>query len=190
MKTKQTIIILSCLLLFSAHLGFPQESKQNAAALIDKIMNENGIDDAQKKFDEILSHKDNFIINENEFNALGYRYAYQDKMSEAIAVLKMNVKVFPDSWNVYDSLGEIYTWIKYNDQAIVNLNRSLELNPENENAKKNLSQIYGSISDHEKETKLEFAYECGESTGINEPYFGEEPPGMTPKLFAPGMIAP
>ena len=58
-----------------------------------------------------------------------------------------------------------------------------------QNASKNLSQIYGTRSDHEKETKSEFNYQYGEQTKINKPFFGEESPGVTPKLFAPGIIS-
>ncbi|MFC2119239.1 hypothetical protein ACFLTI_08690 [Bacteroidota bacterium] len=189
MKTKQKILTLLCLLLLSSGLIYSQENKQNAAAIIEKIINENDVDEAQQKFKQILSARNDYIINENEFNSLGYRYAQQEKYNEAITVLKMNIKAFPDSWNVYDSLGEIFSWINNNDQAVVNLKKSLELNPDNENAKMNLSRINGTILDHKNETKTEFKYECGESTGLNTPYFGEEPPGLVPKLFAPGIIS-
>jgi hypothetical protein len=170
-------------------LVLSQDGKQNASITIEKIINEQGIEEAQKKFEEILSDTSQVILLENEFNTLGYNYLRQRKINEAIAVLKMNVKAFPGSWNVYDSLGEVYTWNGSTDEAIENFEKSLELNPANENASKNLSQIFGTRSDHENETKSEFLYQCGAATGINEPYFGEEPPGVTPKLFAPGIIS-
>ena len=166
-----------------------QESKQNATTAIEQIINEQGIEEALKKFEEILSDTSHYLILENELNILGYTFARQRKFEEATAVLKMNVKAFPGSWNVYDSLGEILAWTGSTDEAIEYFEKSLELNPANENAEKNLSQIYGTRSDHENETKSEFMYQCGAATGINEPYFGEEPPGVTPKLFAPGIIS-
>ena len=101
----------------------------------------------------------------------------------------MNVQAFPGSWNVYDSLGEILAWTGDTETAIENFEKSLKLNSENENALKNLNQIYGNISDHKMETKAEFHFAHGASTGLMEPYFGEEPPGLTPKLFAPGSIS-
>jgi Tol biopolymer transport system component len=120
---------------------------------------------------------------------LGYRLISQRKSAESIAVLKMNIKAFPDSWNVYDSMGEIYTWTNDTEKARVNFKKSLELNPANENAIKNISEINGFILDHKNETKSDFNYKCGESTGINKTYFGEEPPGLKAKLFAPGIIS-
>jgi len=170
-------------------LGFSQEDKQNASTLIEEIINEQGVEEAQNKFEEILSDSCQFILVESEFNALGYSYIRQRKSEEAVAVLKMNARAFPGSWNVYDSLGEILTWSGSMDAAIENFEKSLELNPANENAKKNLSQIYGTKSDHKNETSMVFQYHHGESTGINTSYFGEEPPGLTPELFAPGLIS-
>ena len=41
-------------------------------------------------------------------NRLGYRFLGEKKMEEAIAVLRRNVKIYPESVNVYDSLGDGY----------------------------------------------------------------------------------
>lgn len=182
------ILIISILMLLPM-LVWSQEGKLNASVLIEEIINEQGIEEAQKKFEEILADTSQFILIEGEFNVLGYSLIRQRRSQESIAVLKMNVKAFPRSWNVYDSLGEILAWTGKTDEAIENFEKSLELNPANENAKKNLSQIYGTRADHENETRSEFQYQSGVSTGINEPYFGEQPPGLIPKLFAPGLIS-
>ena len=40
-----------------------------------------------------------------------------------------------------------------------------------------------------RETKSTPKYSPGEFTGINKPYFGQEPPDDTPKLFAPGIVS-
>jgi len=182
------ILSILILMLFPV-LVLSQEGKANASVLIEKIINEQGIEEAQKKFEEILADTSQYILLENEFNVLGYSLIRERKSDESIAVLRMNVKAFPGSWNVYDSLGEILNWTGSTGEAIENFEKSLKLNPDNENAAKNLSQIYGTRSDHEKECKSEFQYQHGALTGINEPYFGEEPPGLTPKLFAPGLIS-
>ena len=177
------------MLLLFCHLAYAQESRQNASGLIEKTLNEQGIEEAQKTFREILSDTSQYILLENEFNMLGYSYLYQGKADEAVAVLKMNVKAFPGSWNVYDSLGEIYAWTGKGEQAISYFEKSLELNPENANAVRNLSRIQGEIADQKAETRISFQHKWGESTGIYKAYFGEEPPGQTPKLFAPGIIS-
>lgn len=180
--------IISLLVLISNGM-FSQENRQNAAVLVEEILKEKGINEAQKTFDNILLDSANYILRENDFNVLAYQLARQRKLDESLAILKMNIQAFPDSWNVYDSYGEMLAWSGNTEEAIKNFEKSLALNPENENAVKNLNQIYGDITDHENETKSEFRFANGASTGIMQPYFGEEPPGLTPKLFAPGMIS-
>ena len=43
---------------------------------------------------------------EEELNAYGYQLMNRDRLDEAIEIFEINIKKFPDSWNVYDSLGE------------------------------------------------------------------------------------
>jgi len=183
------ILTLSFLLALISDGLFSQDSRENVSVIIKEIMDDKGIENAQKKFEEILSDTSQYLLIESELNVLGYQYARQRKFDEAIAVFQMNVQAFPGSWNVYDSLAETQAWTGNTEAAIENFEKSLELNPANENARKNLSQIYGTRSDHENETKSEFQYQSGENTNIDEPYFGEEPPGLIPKLFAPGIIS-
>ena len=45
---------------------------------------------------------------ENLINQIGYRYIFDGKPEEAIAVFKANVERYPGSANVYDSLAEAY----------------------------------------------------------------------------------
>ncbi len=51
-----------------------------------------------------------------------------------IAIFELNVKAYPESWNVYDSLGEAYMVRGDHDRAIELYRKSLELNPDNGNA--------------------------------------------------------
>lgn len=183
------ILSLSCFLILISIGLFSQDGRENAAKLIELSIQEKGIAEAQKAFEEILSDTSQYIFLESEINALGYQLARQRKLDEAIAVFKMNIQAFPASWNVYDSLGEMLGWTGDSEAAIENFEKSLELNPQNENAKKNLDQLFGNISDHENETLTEFGFDHGTSTGLKKAYFGEEPPGLSPKLFAPGIIS-
>lgn len=56
-------------------------------------------------------------------------------------MFKLNVALFPDSFNVYDSLGEAYMVAGERELAIKNYKKSLELNPNNTNAAKMLKKI-------------------------------------------------
>jgi len=81
------------------------------------------------------------LFTERQINALGYEYLSNDQLNDAIALFKLNVDVFPESFNVYDSLGEGYMVNGQYDLAIKNYNISLELNPNNSNAVEKLKEI-------------------------------------------------
>ncbi|HQQ94999.1 MAG TPA: serine hydrolase [Bacteroidia bacterium] len=82
-----------------------------------------------------------YYLEEGEVNALGYEYMKENKLQEAIEVLKLNVEAFPNSGNCYDSLGEAYQKHGDKDLAIKNYKRSVELDPKNENGKKVLAEL-------------------------------------------------
>ena len=73
-------------------------------------------------------------VDEGRFNGLGYSLMSQKKLSEAIAILKLNTEFYPKSANVYDSLAEAYDANGDKELAILNYKKSLELNPRNEGA--------------------------------------------------------
>lgn len=115
---------------------------ESAATIIGEVIEEKGIDEAVKKFREIRSEDNSdYLFDETQFNALGYRLMGQRKLKEAIEVFKMNVEMYPGSWNVYDSIGEAYMTNGQNELAIKNYDKSLELNPENANAVEMLKRL-------------------------------------------------
>nr|NIR48311.1 tetratricopeptide repeat protein [candidate division KSB1 bacterium]NIR73039.1 tetratricopeptide repeat protein [candidate division KSB1 bacterium]NIS23819.1 tetratricopeptide repeat protein [candidate division KSB1 bacterium]NIT70746.1 tetratricopeptide repeat protein [candidate division KSB1 bacterium]NIU24468.1 tetratricopeptide repeat protein [candidate division KSB1 bacterium] len=59
----------------------------------------------------------------------------------AIAVFKLNVEAYPDSWNVYDSLAEAYMENGQNELAIQFYKKSLQMNPDNTNGKRMLQKL-------------------------------------------------
>jgi Flp pilus assembly protein TadD len=65
------------------------------------------------------------------------------KLGEAIAVFKLNVELYPGSWNVYDSLAEAYMNNGDKELAIANYEKSLALNPENANGAAMLKKLKG-----------------------------------------------
>ena len=83
---------------------------------------------------------------ENQLNATGYNLLAAKRVNDAIEVLKLNVKLFPSSFNTYDSLGEAYAAAGDTKLAIANYQRSVELNPKNENGKAALAKLRGTAS--------------------------------------------
>lgn len=118
---------------------------QSAANSLRDIMAKEGIGAAQKNFKAMLPARDEkYYFSENEFNNLGYALMQNQKIKEAIEIFKMNVALFPNSWNVYDSLGESYMNDGQNDLAIKNYKKSVELNPQNTNGIEILKRLAGS----------------------------------------------
>jgi glyoxylase-like metal-dependent hydrolase (beta-lactamase superfamily II) len=117
---------------------------QSTAQVLRQVMLDSGIKAAVEKYQAIKSTPDNkFYFDEAEFNQIGYQLMGQNKVKEAIEIFKMNVEMYPGSWNVYDSLGEGYMTDGQKELAIENYKKSLELNPDNINAKEVLEKLVG-----------------------------------------------
>jgi hypothetical protein len=115
---------------------------ESAAYRIEQAIDKSGIKAGMEKYREIKSDPVNKLyFEESEFNALGYRLMGKGMIKEAIAVFKLNVELYPDSFNVYDSLGEAYMNDGDTKSAINNYKKSLELNPENANAREMLKKL-------------------------------------------------
>ena len=59
----------------------------------------------------------------------------EKNISEALEIFSLNVKRFPDSWNVYDSLGEAYDINGNKKEALKNYRIALSKSPENQKAR-------------------------------------------------------
>jgi len=90
---------------------------------------------------EGMRKKDPLSVNERMLNEIGYRLLGNNKIREAVKVFKLNVKLYPNSANVYDSLGEAFLKAGEKELAKKNYEKSLELNPENASAKKTLEEL-------------------------------------------------
>jgi CubicO group peptidase (beta-lactamase class C family) len=117
-----------------------EQPKKSGTILLSKLIEEKGIDKATEEFKNIKADG-GYSVRESEINMLGYFLMGKGKLSEAIGVFKLNVEMFPDSWNVYDSLGEAYMNNGENKLALENYKKSVELNPGNVNGKKFIEQL-------------------------------------------------
>ena len=75
------------------------------------------------------------LINEREFNSLGYKLLREKEYQNAIDLFKMNVILYPESDNVYDSLADAYLRSGDSLQAFNNYKKVLEYNNGNKRAK-------------------------------------------------------
>ncbi len=87
-------------------------------------------------------NRDSGTVSENAVNRCGYELLNKGNTDGAVAVLRFNVYLYPESSNVYDSLGEAYMTAGEIQSAIENYERSLELDPNNTNAVEMLKKLY------------------------------------------------
>jgi tetratricopeptide (TPR) repeat protein len=78
---------------------------------------------------------------ESDINRLGYEFMNAKKLDQAVFVLKLNVEIYPGSFNTWDSLGEAYMNRGEKELAIENYAKSLELNPRNYGARDQLAKL-------------------------------------------------
>jgi glyoxylase-like metal-dependent hydrolase (beta-lactamase superfamily II) len=161
----------------------------SAARALESLIASRGLEAAVAEFRKTIAGNERYNVAENELNALGYRYLQSGRTAEAIAVFEINAEAFPRSWNVWDSLAEAYMSRDDWDKAEVFYEKSVELNPENQNGKNQLSIIQGNRLELAGETKEILRFGAGAQTGLQKPYLGQKPPGLTPEVFAPGIIS-
>jgi tetratricopeptide (TPR) repeat protein len=143
LKKKNTIILLTnngnsklpsirkaiANILKDKHFDFP---KISIASSLHHTIKTVGINAAIRQYYDLKEKKSNrnrYNFNEFELNILGYHLLEKNKFKEALEIFKLNVKEYPNSWNVYDSLGEAYMKSGNTKRAIKNYKRSVQINP-------------------------------------------------------------
>jgi CubicO group peptidase (beta-lactamase class C family) len=102
-----------------------------------------GFERAPQILADLRARDPSFQPKEEELNLWGYKLLEQKHPDQALAILKLNTLLFPDSWNVYDSLAEVLEGTGDRPGAIKNYGRSLQLNPQNGNAADHLRKLNG-----------------------------------------------
>lgn len=116
--------------------------KQSIASILEKTINEKGIDAAVAEYRALKAKPDStYDFAEPELNTLGYRLMGAGKLKEAVEIFKLNVEAYPQGFNTYDSLAEAYMNMNERELAIRNFKKSLELNPQNTNAVEMLKKL-------------------------------------------------
>ena len=100
-----------------------------------------GIDDFTNNFEKIFSENGYVIRDDLPLNMVGYALLQNDLINEAIAVFKLNVKLYPNIPNCYDSLGEAYMVGGNKEEAIKNYETVLKMQPGNKNAQQMLDKL-------------------------------------------------
>jgi D-alanyl-D-alanine-carboxypeptidase/D-alanyl-D-alanine-endopeptidase len=97
-----------------------------------EVIDTDGPGGLYQKFKTIKSNGE-YLINENDINALGYYYLSLRKIKEARELFYINMIEYPESFNVYDSYAEALMEGGELDSAKYYYQKSLEINPGNQN---------------------------------------------------------
>jgi tetratricopeptide (TPR) repeat protein len=100
-----------------------------------------GFDHASEVFNEEKKKNADFAPTETDLNDWAYRLMSRGQLKEALGIFKLNVTLFPESWNVYDSYGEALFKNGQKDEAIAMYQKSIALNADNKGGKQMLEQI-------------------------------------------------
>jgi tetratricopeptide (TPR) repeat protein len=74
-------------------------------------------------------------------NLFGYGLLQEHALDYAIAIFKLNIKLFPDEANSYDSLGDGYLQKLDKESAIKAFKKALEIDPDFSSSKEKLERL-------------------------------------------------
>lgn len=89
---------------------------------------------------DIVNNEPEYNISEDAINSFGYELLQQNKPNDAELIFKLNVELYPNSYNVYDSYGECLLNNGKEKDGIAAYKKALELNPKNTNARQVLEK--------------------------------------------------
>lgn len=88
-----------------------------------------GVDAAMEKFRSLCKNPGEYVLRQMAVNMFGYELMQRKKLDEALEVLQMNTKLYPDSANAYDSLGDAYLSKGDKEMAKANFEMALKKDP-------------------------------------------------------------
>lgn len=129
-------------LIFNYKVLSVTEPKLSIADTISAVIESEGIEESLLVYRH-LKNKDmqKFAFRESELNRLGYKLMGEEMLEESIKIFQLNVREYPESWNVYDSLGEALMNEGKKAESMKMFEKSLELNPDNTSGRINLKKL-------------------------------------------------
>ncbi|WP_025665624.1 serine hydrolase [Aquimarina megaterium] len=107
-----------------------------------EFLEEGNFEEGLKAYQEIMkTNADDPAVSENNLNRLGYRFMGAENLKLAQDIFKVNMLLYPESFNVYDSYAEACMKIGELDLAIENYKKSYSLNEKNTNALNMIKEI-------------------------------------------------
>ena len=162
-------------------------AQRSAATEVQTAFDKAGVAGARETMREIESHRDRYVVSEEELNALGYRYLGRQAFPEALATFEFIVRLFPASDNAYDSLAEAAVTAGDNARLEATLGAWTAKRPGDASVERRATAFRALMARVVDERG--HSYAPGQPAGVQGPYLGQTPPGTTPTLFAPGIVS-
>lgn len=130
--------------------------KPSISAKLMEVVDEDGVEKGIEAYWDLKKNKaGEYDFSESELNNLGYHYLGSDKTDIAIAIFDLNVKAYPEAFNVYDSRGEAHLKNGNKEKAIADYKKSVEINPGNQNGIDALKKMGVDVESLTAEFKVE-----------------------------------
>lgn len=137
--------------------------KKSAADIVRNMLKQSSYAKVKSEITKVISNKRENYFLENEFTDLSEELVKENKLNEAVELLKMVTEIYSESWNAFCKLGEAYIKAGKKDLAIASYEKTLAINPNGENALKGLNQYKKSAAKTIQELLKKSAYETAKS---------------------------
>jgi len=104
-------------------------------------LQEKGTDRTIENVEKILQANGYEIRSSRLLNIFGYELLGEHKLDKAIAIFKLNIRLFPEEANQYDSLGDAYMEKGDTELAIESFKKALEKDPGFGSSKQKLEKL-------------------------------------------------
>ena len=116
--------------------------RHSGAEKLYRTIHESGQSNAALQMFDAFKKSADYDLGESELNTLGYQLLYGDRrVSDAVAIFKLNAIEHPLSSNAFDSLGEAYRVNGERNLAIISYTKAALLDPTNGHAAGELKKL-------------------------------------------------
>lgn len=122
--------------------GFNEGKEPFKTEHIAQILQKSGVVAAVEEFRRVrTAEKERWFFIEGGFRTIGNALLSQDKTKDAVEFFKMNMDLFPQSWDALNRLGDAYMKDGNRVLAKESYKKALALNPDNASAKEMLRKL-------------------------------------------------
>lgn len=117
------------------------ESNYKVVTIVNKMLQEFGAEKFNRKIKKQIPIFKKQVRNMYELNTYAHILKSTNRTEEAIEILKLNTKLFPEKSGVFVSLANTFNSAYNKKEALVNYEKGLKLNPDNEKLKATILRL-------------------------------------------------